>query len=157
MLKDRFTEILTTCAAASNDTLDKMLAILWSPLREARTTWTRFGVGIEMFQIHGIYEMLSSQCLAYWAEWFEDQSRFYSAVMEGVPGRYFDMSMQDDLANLHPRNQATMDSLFWPDVGRECQLCPIMNQMRSPRLLQYVSDQEYLSIYKNLCKPEHVM
>lgn len=156
MIKARFAETLTTCAAANNDTLDKMLAILGIPLRQALKTWTTFGVGLEMFQIHGIYEMLSSQCLAYWAEWFEDQNEFYSAVMEGVPGRYFDMSMQDDLANLQPWNQATMDSMFWPDVGRECQLCPIMNQMRSSRVLQYVSDQEYLSIYKNLCKPEHM-
>ena len=156
LLKARFYEVLTTCGTANNDTLDKMLAILGSSLREALTTWTRFGVGLEMFQVHGMYEMLSSQCLTYWADWFQDQSHFYDAVMSGVPGRYFDMSLQDDLANLQPRNQATIDNLFWPDQGKECPLCPIMNQMRSRRLVPYISDGEHLTIYNNLCQPEQM-
>ena len=100
--------------------------------------------------------MLASQCLTYWTEWFEAQNRFYEAMMGDVPGRYFDMSLQNDLVNLQPRNQATVDSLSWPDSGRECGLCPIMNQMRSRRVLPHTSDEEYLSVYNKLCKLKHM-
>ena len=66
-LKRRFMETLDTCAAANKDTLDKVLTILASQLRDELTRWVRFGVGLEQIRVDSACEMISSRCILYWS------------------------------------------------------------------------------------------
>ena len=147
---------LDVCASANAETLDKMVTILASPLRDSLIKWAKFGVGLEQFKVHGIHEMIISQCHSHWVDWFRRHNRFYGQVMGTMSARFFDMELQNELNSMQPRNEASITSLFGPNKGLECSVCPILGEKRNPRILQFISDDEYLAIYGRLLEPEHL-
>jgi hypothetical protein len=149
-------ENLDVCASSNGETLDKMITILASPLRDSIITWVRFGVGLEQFQVHGVHEIVMSQCYSHWVDWFGRHNRFYKKIMGTTPARYFDMDLQNELSNMQPRNEASINSLFWPDKGAECSVCPLQGQKRNMHILPFVSDDEYLAIYIALLEPDNL-
>ena len=173
ILREKFSNALPVAASQNIDTLNKLTTILGSPLREALVEWVKFGyvslalrslypltrnlrfsVGLELFQVHGIYEMIMSQCYEFWAAWLLSKpTTFYKQVMSDVPTRYFDVDLQEELSRLSPRNLESIDTLFWPRKGAECPVCPIQGQKRNTAILRYVSYEEYLSIYRRLQQP----
>ena len=64
-IKRKSTSALHVCSAASDDTVDKLVTVLQSPLRERLAEWLQFGVGLETFAVNGMYEMVSSGCFEF--------------------------------------------------------------------------------------------
>ena len=84
--------------AEADITMDKLLTILSSSLRSVLGKWVSYNIGLELFAINGIHEIVLSQCGTYWEGWFQPQLDFYSRLArEDVPARNFDTTLQNTL------------------------------------------------------------
>ena len=150
-IRDKFKDTLAVCATANGSNLDKMIAILGSPLRLEVTRYTESGIGLETFSTNSGYEMVITQCFFLWNKHLSNINDFITLVMGDIPKRHYDSELNEQLASMEPRNLASLQSLFWPGKGQECPITPVVGGKRSYYILRYVSDEEYVKIYQRLC------
>ena len=76
--------------------------------------------------------------------------------MRTSDGAYFDTNLQEELAAIQHRNEASLYCLFWP--GSDDQNdddCLAGGSGRNPSLFRQVSDRKYKRIYQRLVQPKN--
>ncbi len=138
MVAKAFNETFAVCAANSSS-MSKLLTFLASPLRAVITTFLTFAIGIGLFTLHSMYELVLTRCSKYFISLFTSLNQFYSKIMRNVPHRFFDLSLQEALAQIQPRNSTNLSQLSGPNMdahapfllngGRTIQAC--FNSLRT--------------------------
>ena len=149
-----FRESLAVCAANS-EAMPKLLTILASSLRDCLTSWVTFGVGLELFSINGIQDIVLARCDTHFIRFFQDMLAFNDRVMEGIPPRFFDLRFQEALAEIQLRNDDSLEQLFWPEKRIACTTAP-GGRMRNSSFLPYIDDAAYNSVYQRLGRSENM-
>lgn len=136
---------LTVCSQQKS--IDKLVVILASPLREELTAFVNSGAGMDLFSIDGMRDMCETQCFHFWNTWLASQNRFFKKIMGQVGIRHFDITLLNKLAGLGSRNESSVATLFWTSTGIPTASSPFSDHFRSKEILPLVSDQEYRRVY----------
>ena len=114
-LQKTFMNALTVCSQQKY--IDKLVAVLASPLRDELTTFVNSGAGIELFSIDAMRDMYETQYFHFWNTWLQRQNQFFKRVMGRISIRHFDMTLLNKLAALGPRNESHVANLFYTSTG----------------------------------------
>ncbi len=139
---------LTVCSGQKS--IDKLVSILASPLRDELTAFVNSGVGMELFSIDAMRDMYESQLFHFWNNWLSSQNQFFRRVMGQAGIRHFDTNLLNKLAALGARNESNIANLFWTSNGVQVPNPPFPDRFRSRDILQRVSHQNYRRIYDRL-------
>ncbi len=145
---------LTVCSQQKS--IDKLVVVLASPLREELTKFVNSGAGMDLFSIDGMRDMCESQCFHFWSKWLEIQNRFVKRIMGQVGIRHFDIPLLNKLAALGSRNESNVANLFWTSTGVETSQSPFSDRFRSTEILPMVSDRDYRGIYNRVMEERNM-
>ena len=62
--------------------------------------------------------------------------------------RHFDAKLWQSLYLFQPRTTDSVKSLFWAEGGIAITISPVVDYGRTPDILTYLSDQEYVGVYR---------
>ncbi len=153
-LQGTFMNALTVCSQQKS--IDKLVVVLASPLREELTKFVNSGAGMDLSSIDGMRDMCESQCFHFWDRWLESQNRFVERIMGQVGIRHFDIPLLNKLAALGSRNESNVANLFWASTGVETSQSPFLDRFRSTEILPMVSDRDYRGIYNRLMEERNM-
>lgn len=106
---------LTVCS--QQESIDKLLVLLASPLRVELINFVKSAAGMELFSIDVMWDMYESQCFMHWNKGLKSYNDFVKGIMGESHTRYFDITLMNKLANLGSRDESNVANLFWPPTS----------------------------------------